>query len=136
MRRKVNKVIMENVFVGIFTGIITGVITGIFVANLYRKIDKETEEYNFWRHYLFKAMDDGGFHLPVEYLDYYNYIKDNQELVNQISKIMELRGEELVRKNSTVKENELCDCALNALRELEKCKRSRENDLKKVLVFH
>ena len=67
---------MENVFIGILTGIITGVITGIFVANLYRKVDNETEEYNFWRRYLFQVMDEGGFHLPVDYLDYYEYVKN------------------------------------------------------------
>ena len=127
---------MENVFIGILTGIITGVITGIFVANLYRKVDNETEEYNFWRRYLFQVMDEGGFHLPVDYLDYYEYVKNNPELVNQISRIIELRGEEMFRKGRTDKEKELSDCALKALQELEKCKSSRENDWKKFLVFH
>lgn len=127
---------MENVFIGILTGIITGVITGIFVANLYRKVDKETKEYDFWRRYLFQAMDEGGFHLPIDYLDYYPYIKDNPELEKQISRIIELRGEEMFRKNRTDEDSELCNCALAALRELDKCKNSRENDWKKLFVFH
>lgn len=125
---------LSNIVIGIITGIFTGVVTGLFVTNLYRKVDKEAEAYEFWREYLFRALDEGGVHLSTDYVDYSSYIKDNEKLVHDISRIIELRGEEMLRNNLTEKEHELTDCAIDAIYELEKCRKRKENDWKKLLV--
>lgn len=127
---------MGNIVIGIITGIITGVLTGILVTNLYRKVDREEKAYDFWRRYLFQAMDEGGIHLSVDYLEYYDFIKNNRELIDQISNIMELRGEKIAREDISEKERMIADYALSALHELEKCRKIREKPWWKSFVVH
>lgn len=115
-----------DILIGLVTGSLSGILSGYLVYLLTKKREKKYEIYRYCMNFLFMTLQKCEMYVPYEELEYFSSVSNDKNSVWQISiqKILDLTnpyGQE--DKVFSEKENELANCVISAISELNKWKK-------------
>lgn len=111
---------MNSIIINIIIGIISGVLSGIFVYVLTQHLEKNRNTYFILSDYLYKTMERCEIEIPSELLRYSKNVGDrNTAWGKAFESILDItRKYELKEREFSPEEEELANCIMTALKEL------------------